>query len=120
MWRRSAGGGSFKRVIEAALLLSGGKNMDLGLKGKKAIVTGGTRGIGRAIANLLVDEGCDVAICARNRGPIDEAVPAFESRGVRAFGGALDVADIAALQRWVGEAATSLGGLDVFVANVSA
>jgi 3-oxoacyl-[acyl-carrier protein] reductase len=94
--------------------------MDLGLKGKKAIVTGGTRGIGRAIANLLVEEGCDVAICARNRGPIDEAVGEFERSGVRAFGGALDVADIAALQRWVGEAAASLGGLDVFIANVSA
>jgi NAD(P)-dependent dehydrogenase (short-subunit alcohol dehydrogenase family) len=94
--------------------------MDLGLKGKKAIVTGGTRGIGRAIADQLVEEGCDIAICARNRGPIDEAVAAFEKAGVRAVGGAIDVADTAALKRWVGEAAAALGGLDIFVANVSA
>ena len=42
--------------------------MDLNLKGRKAIVTGGTRGIGRAIVDLLADEGCDVAFCARNAG----------------------------------------------------
>ncbi|HZT87820.1 MAG TPA: SDR family oxidoreductase [Stellaceae bacterium] len=94
--------------------------MDLGIRGKKAIVTGGTRGIGRAIANLLVAEGCDIAICARNRGPIDEAVAEFQTKGVKAAGGAVDVADIAALKRWVGEAAAALGGLDIFVANVSA
>ncbi len=94
--------------------------MDLGLKGKKAIVTGGSRGIGRAIADLLAEEGCDIAICARTKGPIDEAVAAFEKKGVKAVGGAVDVADLAALRGWVGEAAAALGGLDVFVANVSA
>src|SRR5579872_5105320 len=54
----------------------GEQPMDLGLKGKKAIVTGATRGIGRAIANLLAAEGCDVAICARHKGGVDEAVAA--------------------------------------------
>lgn len=94
--------------------------MDLGLKGKKAIVTGGTRGIGRATATLLAAEGCDVAICARHRGPVDEAVAAMALHGVKATGGTVDVADLAALRAWIAEAADALGGLDIFVANVSA
>jgi 3-oxoacyl-[acyl-carrier protein] reductase len=95
-------------------------NMDLGLRGKKAIVTGGTRGIGRAIANLLAVEGCDVAICARHREAIDETVAWLARSGVKATGGVVDVADLPALRRWIGEAAESLGGLDIFIANVSA
>src|ERR1051326_4978309 len=94
--------------------------MDLGLKGKKAIVTGGTRGNGRAIASLLAAEGCDVAICARHKDAVEETVAALGRAGIRATGGAVDVADLPALRRWVGEAAETLGGLDIFVANVSA
>ncbi len=94
--------------------------MDLGLRGKKAIVTGGTRGIGCAVATLLAAEGCDVAICARKRGPVDETVAALARTGVKATGGAVDVADLPALRAWVAEAAEALGGLDIFVANVSA
>jgi len=94
--------------------------VDLGLKGKKAIVTGGTRGIGRAIAELLADEGADVAICARNREQIDEAVKALGRKGVKAWGSPVDVADTTALRAWIAEAANALGGLDILVANVSA
>jgi len=61
-----------------------------------------------------------VAICARHRGPVDETVAALARAGVRATGGAVDVADLAALRAWVAEAAEALGGLDIFVANVSA
>jgi 3-oxoacyl-[acyl-carrier protein] reductase len=94
--------------------------MDLGLKGKRAIVTGGTRGIGRAIADLLADEGCDLALCARSRAGVDEAVAAVAGKGVKAYGGVVDVADTKALRAWVAKAADALGGLDIFVANVSA
>ena len=74
--------------------------MDLGLKGKKVLVTGGSRGIGRAIARLMIAEGADVALCARNGADVDSAVAEL-SRSGRAIGSAVDVADKAALQGWV-------------------
>jgi 3-oxoacyl-[acyl-carrier protein] reductase len=94
--------------------------VDLHLKGKNAIVTGGTRGIGRAIAAQLAAEGCNVALCARHKPPVDETVAALAGKGVKSWGGVVDVADTNALRAWVAEAAEALGGLDIFVANVSA
>jgi 3-oxoacyl-[acyl-carrier protein] reductase len=94
--------------------------MDLMLKGLKAIVTGGTKGIGRAIAETLASEGADVAICARHAGEVAEAVAALSAKGVKASGKAVDIADGPALQAWVADAAAELGGLDIAVANVSA
>lgn len=94
--------------------------MDLGLKGKKALVTGGSKGIGRRIADLLADEGCDVAVCSRTQSDVDAAVEAIGAKGVRASGRALDVADGPALQGWIADVANEFGGLDVVVANVSA
>ena len=94
--------------------------MDLGLKGRKAVVTGATRGIGRAIADTLADEGCDVAICARDAAAVAAAVAALRAKGVRATGRALDVGDGAALRTWIAAAGSELGGLDILVSNVSA
>ncbi|NND66906.1 MAG: SDR family oxidoreductase [Halioglobus sp.] len=93
--------------------------MDLGLSGKKAVITGATRGIGRAIANLLADEGCDVAICSRNQEEVDAAVADLSSRGVKATGAVVDVADKEAYQAWIASAGETLGGIDIFVPNVS-
>ena len=94
--------------------------MDLGLKGRKAVVTGATRGIGRAIAETLADEGCDVGICARDADAVEDAVAALAKRGVRATGSALDVGDGVALKAWIESAGLELGGLDILVSNVSA
>ena len=94
--------------------------MDLGLKGLRALVTGGSRGIGNAIAETLAGEGADVAICARNAGGLDTAVASLKKRGVRASGEALDVSDKAALETWVSKVGKDWGGLDIVVANVSA
>jgi 3-oxoacyl-[acyl-carrier protein] reductase len=93
--------------------------MDLNLKGKRAIVTGATRGIGRAIIDRLAEEGCDVAFCARSQGGVSETEVALAARGIRAFGTALDVRDSAAFGAWFEGAVTALGGLDMVVSNVS-
>lgn len=95
--------------------------MDLGLQGKRAIVVGGTRGIGRAIVDLLAAEGCSVGLCARTADQVAATVAELEGRGggVAAFGRVADAGDPAALRSFVDEAAGALGGLDVYVANAS-
>jgi NAD(P)-dependent dehydrogenase (short-subunit alcohol dehydrogenase family) len=94
--------------------------MDLGLKGKRAVVTGGSRGIGRAIAECFADEGADIAICARKENEVGEAAAALQAKGVKSFGRALDVTDGPALSAWITASASILGGIDALVCNVSA
>ena len=94
--------------------------MDLGLKGKNAVVTGGSKGIGRAVANLLAAEGANVAICARNADEVAAAVAELAKSGVKAWGAAVDVADKDSLQGFVTQAASELGGIDILIPNVSA
>lgn len=93
--------------------------MDLGLAGKKALVTGGTRGIGRAIVELLASEGCHVGLCARDEMAVQTTVTELAAKGVRATGRAVDVGDGPALKTWVEAVAGELDGLDIVVANVS-
>jgi 3-oxoacyl-[acyl-carrier protein] reductase len=94
--------------------------MDLGLKGLKAVVTGGTKGIGRAIAQTLAAEGADVAFCARNAEEVAQTVKDFGGHGVRVIGRTVDVADGPGLAAWVSDVAAEFGGIDIVVANVSA
>src|SRR5262245_58217321 len=94
--------------------------MDLKLKGLRAVVTGGTKGIGRAIAETLADEGADVAICARNGAEVSDVVSGLSAKGVKASGKAVDVCDGPALAAWVQEVGADFGGIDIVVANVSA
>jgi 3-oxoacyl-[acyl-carrier protein] reductase len=94
--------------------------VDLGLKGLRAIVTGGTKGIGRRAADIFADEGANVAICARNADEVKAAVASLKAKGIGAFGEAIDVADRVALERFVADSANALGGVDILVANVSA
>jgi NAD(P)-dependent dehydrogenase (short-subunit alcohol dehydrogenase family) len=94
--------------------------MDLGLRGKKAIVTGATKGIGRAIVELFASEGVDVALCARTQEEVEATVQALKRTGVSAFGEAINVRDGDAYKAWLDRAAQALGGCDIFVPNVSA
>jgi 3-oxoacyl-[acyl-carrier protein] reductase len=95
------------------------KEMDLGLSGKKVLITAASRGIGLATAKTFADAGCDLAICARGDAGLESARKELESRGARVFTRAFDVADADALKSFVEGAAADLGGLDGFVSNAS-
>ena len=94
--------------------------MDLGLKGKVALITGSTKGIGRAIAENLAAEGCHLGICARSQDEVNKAVEELSATGVNVVGATVDVADADSLASWVDACTAQLGGIDIFVPNVSA
>jgi 3-oxoacyl-[acyl-carrier protein] reductase len=94
--------------------------MELGLRGKKAIILGGTRGIGRAIADTLAGEGVDIALCARNADQVHAATSAISATGVKAIGASVDITDSAALAAWIGTAGQALGGVDILISNAGA
>jgi 3-oxoacyl-[acyl-carrier protein] reductase len=93
--------------------------MDLQLSGTRVLVTGGSRGIGRAIVAAFVDEGAVVGFCARDAGEVSATQEALSERG-SVTGSTVDVGDADSLAEWVEQSAEAFGGLDVVVANVSA
>src|SRR5215469_11226691 len=94
--------------------------MDLHLSGLRALVTGGTRGIGRATVERFLAEGTSVAFCARDEDAVKATQEALSVDGAKVLGTAIDVGDAQALTAWVTSSAEALGGLDIVVSNVSA
>ena len=91
--------------------------MDLGLRGRRALITGGSRGIGFAVAEALAAEGAAVGLVARDAGGLAEAAERLESQGNTVATAAADVTDISQLKQAVADIAAALGGLDRLVAN---
>src|SRR5437588_854392 len=97
----------------------GHRQMRIDLSGKRAVITGGSRGIGRAIALACAEAGAAVSICARGAdglGPVRDEIAAH---GVAAHAQACDIADGAALAGYIEAAAAALGGIDILVCNAS-
>lgn len=91
--------------------------MDLGLKGKVALVTGASQGIGKACALALAEEGCNLAVCARRRGPLEQAAEEMKANGVEVLSVAADVTQPEDLKRFVSQAAQRFGRIDILVNN---
>ena len=93
--------------------------MDLGLAGKNAIVTGGSRGIGRASALEFANEGANVAICARGEEALQSTAADLRAAGVTVHAETCDISDADALRGFVTNANTALGGIDILINNPS-
>lgn len=93
--------------------------MDLSLKGKRVIVTGGSKGIGKAILDTFVEEGALIATCSRGPEALENALDGWKQQGAQAYGEAIDVTDSEKYASWFTNSIEFLGGLDIFISNVS-
>ena len=94
-------------------------SMDLGLEGRRAIVTGGSRGIGRQVVELLAAEGCSVAFCARRTDGVKDTQAELRARGAQVTGSTVDVRDGDAYRSWLTTAVADLGGLEIMICNTT-
>ena len=92
--------------------------MDMGLKGKVALITGGSRGLGRAIALGLAREGCNVVVSARGEEALDQAVAELREAGVDVLGVPADMTNAADIQRLAAQTVARFGTVHVLVNNV--
>lgn len=94
--------------------------MELGLRGRRAVVTGGSKGIGLAVARELVAEGAHVAICARHEKELASAAEELSASGRTVYAQVADVTDALETQNFISASAASLGGIDILVNNAGA
>jgi len=94
--------------------------MELGIRGRNAVITGGSRGLGRAMALALAAEGVNVAICARSQPALDETLQDLQNHGIEAMAQRCDIADEAALERFLDRVHQHLGCVDILICNASA
>jgi len=92
--------------------------MDFGIAGKYALVTGGSRGIGKSIALLLAEEGCNVAICARSQSAINATATEIEAKGVAVLGIAADVTESSEVEKVINTVRQEWGTIHILVNNV--
>lgn len=91
--------------------------MDLGLNGKVAMITGASRGLGRAMAQALADEGMNLSICARGSDTLEQAAAELRKGGVQLLAHPVDINDAAQVQGWADATFKQLGGVDVLINN---